>query len=307
MFIPLVLKKFALLYGDTTKQITGGIQMSNLNKRILIVNKLKDIGLYAIAKKIFSISYAFESIIFTIKKIFRKITGYSKDLGYLKKYKMIHKNERCFIIATGPSLKIEDLEKIKKEYTFGVNSLALLYDKTNYRATYYCIGDYYVYNRLKELIDFGSITNLFLPTYFRKFFQIPANANPYPLNYMNNRNYDGDKSYKPKYRFSDDLFLEVCAGNTITYICIELAVYMGFKEIYLLGVDCDYSGKKQHVIDTGDIVFNNPESRMIEAYKKAKKYADEHGIKIYNATRGGKLEVFERVDFDSLFPEDDKK
>jgi len=37
------------------------------------------------------------------------------------------------------------------------------------------------------------------------------------------------------------------------------------------------------------------------AYKTAKKYADRHGVKIYNATRGGNLEVFERVDFDTLF------
>ncbi len=40
---------------------------------------------------------------------------------------------------------------------------------------------------------------------------------------------------------------------------------------------------------------------MLAAYTEAKRYADTHGIKIYNATRGGKLEVFERVDFDSLF------
>lgn len=37
------------------------------------------------------------------------------------------------------------------------------------------------------------------------------------------------------------------------------------------------------------------------AFEKAKEYADGHGIKIYNATRGGKLEVFERVNFDALF------
>ena len=307
MFIPLVLKKFASLYSDTMKQITGGIQMPNLNKRILVVKKLKDIGLYNIVRKVFSISYLFERIIFTIKRFFRKITGYSKDFGYLKEYKMVHKNERCFVVATGPSLRIEDLEKLISEYSFGVNSLALLYDKTNYRATYYCVNDFYVYNKLKESIDFSNISNLFLPKYFKKFFQMPPNSNLYPLNYMNNRNYDHVKAFKSKYHFSDDLFLEVCDGNTVTYICLELAVYMGFKEIYLLGVDCDYSGKKQHVIDTGDVVLNNPESRMIEAYKKAKEYADSHGIKIYNATRGGKLEVFERVDFDSLFPEDDKK
>ncbi len=39
----------------------------------------------------------------------------------------------------------------------------------------------------------------------------------------------------------------------------------------------------------------------LEGYKSAGNYADIHGIKIYNATRGGKLEVFERVNFDSLF------
>ena len=40
---------------------------------------------------------------------------------------------------------------------------------------------------------------------------------------------------------------------------------------------------------------------IYNAHVAAKKYADEHDIKIYNATRGGKLEVFPRVDFDSLF------
>ena len=40
--------------------------------------------------------------------------------------------------------------------------------------------------------------------------------------------------------------------------------------------------------------------KMIDAYKVAKQYADDHNIKIYNATRGGKLEVFERVDLDDI-------
>ena len=40
---------------------------------------------------------------------------------------------------------------------------------------------------------------------------------------------------------------------------------------------------------------------QLAAYQKAKTYADTHNIKIYNATRGGKLEVFQRVEFDSLF------
>lgn len=47
--------------------------------------------------------------------------------------------------------------------------------------------------------------------------------------------------------------------------------------------------------------LNHYEDRMILAYESAKKYVDSHNISIYNATRGGMLEVFERVDFDSLF------
>ena len=36
------------------------------------------------------------------------------------------------------------------------------------------------------------------------------------------------------------------------------------------------------------------------AYEHAREYCDSHDIRIYNSTRGGKLEVFERIDFDAL-------
>ena len=42
-------------------------------------------------------------------------------------------------------------------------------------------------------------------------------------------------------------------------------------------------------------------SSMQRTYKAAERYSRQHGFRIYNATRGGKVEAFERVDFDSLF------
>ena len=82
---------------------------------------------------------------------------------------------------------------------------------------------------------------------------------------------------------------------------------MGFKEIYLLGVDHSYSTeldengnllKNENVRDhfsDNDKIENVPQTfKSALAYKAAKEYAEKHGIKIYNATRGGKLEVFER-------------
>ena len=78
---------------------------------------------------------------------------------------------------------------------------------------------------------------------------------------------------------------------------------MGFKEIYLLGCDCSYpKGSKSHVVESGFVDKNavsNP-IRMRVGYKCAKDYADSHGIKIYNATRGGELETFERIDLDEV-------
>ena len=85
---------------------------------------------------------------------------------------------------------------------------------------------------------------------------------------------------------------------------------MGFEKIYLLGTDFTQKGnvgeKGNHIYDDiftekRKIVGNSFYDIALNALEIAKEYADAHGIKIYNATRGGKLEVFERVDFDSLF------
>ena len=104
--------------------------------------------------------------------------------------------------------------------------------------------------------------------------------------------------------FSEDVARVVYGGATVTYACIQIAVYMGFKEIYLLGVDCNYckgSNSNYFFWEQKADVMNHKEDRMVLSYESAREYADSHGIKIYNATRGGMLEVFERVEFDSLF------
>ena len=105
--------------------------------------------------------------------------------------------------------------------------------------------------------------------------------------------------------FSFDITKGIAGGNTITYIALQICMYMGFAEIYLLGMDCSnflhhftdnyVDGKLEMDMNTLNV------ERMILAYKEAKRISEEKGIKIYNATRGGMLEVFERVNFDDLF------
>ena len=99
------------------------------------------------------------------------------------------------------------------------------------------------------------------------------------------------------------------------YALMQIAIYLGYKEIYLLGFDHSYTYELQK---NGTIVKTDIENahffkdevpkKVIAniqgldiAYKAFKEYADSHGITVKNSSRGGKLEVFERINFDSLF------
>ena len=88
-----------------------------IETKIKIKEKLKSIGLYSFFKKIYCLKYFQENIVFDFEKKIRSITGRSGKFDYIKKYKDLHKGKRCFIIASGPSLRIEDLERLKNEYT----------------------------------------------------------------------------------------------------------------------------------------------------------------------------------------------
>ena len=118
-----------------------------------------------------------------------------------------------------------------------------------------------------------------------------------------------------KYAFSKDISKGFVSSPTVSYAAMQIAAYLGYSEVYLLGFDHNYSfefDSNGKVIDTGKTkthFFKDdvPEDiiadvwGMTKAYEAFKHYADDKGIKVRNATRGGKLEVFERVEFDSLF------
>jgi hypothetical protein len=94
-----------------------------------------------------------------------------------------------------------------------------------------------------------------------------------------------------------------CSGSVIIDYCIPLAIYMGFKQIYLLGCDhCNHPNGVRHFDGrTAPLSgISTPWDVVTEAYKVVAGYAAEHGIEIYNATRGGELEVFPRVSLEDV-------
>lgn len=227
-----------------------------------------------------------------------------KDNQNLARFKNLYRGETCFLIGNGPSLSYADLETLKNNSAicFGFNLIFKIFEQTSWRPNYYVVTDYSVYKSyFEELSEIKGYKEIFI----KKFYhcdEIINKANYYQGNLT--------RCYGNEQKFSDDISKVIYAGYTVLFDAMQIAVYMGFEKIYLLGTDFTQKGnvgeKGNHIYDDiftekRKIVGNSFYDIALNALEIAKEYADAHGIKIYNATRGGKLEVFERVDFDSLF------
>ncbi len=246
-------------------------------------------------------AYAFENKIQFFR--FPKLKRY----GYknIRRFANIHKGERCFVVATGPSLKIDDLNRLyyNNEISISVNTVYNCFNLTKWRPDYLVVT------------DTGA-----LDIYYDDFLNVDVK-----YKFLSDRQYklwhnvDRDdislfhlfveyyESEGPE--FSGRMDIGAFYGGSVIYCALQLAVYMGFKEIYIIGADCGYKGDgredNDHFIPNyfskngakGSLIPD----KMFAAYRVARKYAEEHGVKIFNATRGGTLEVFNRAGFEDLF------
>lgn len=235
---------------------------------------------------------------------FLKKKGMSKNRKQIEQFKNKFNDKRCFIIATGPSITIDDLIKLKSETTFGVNAACLLFDEIGFATNFFVITDHRVYEKMSETINRHLNQkilpeNVFISDWIGGKHKVSTNVNEkftkIPIDPIN-RFYINLKHKK----FSSDIGTVCYDGSTVVFNTLQIAVYMGFKEIYLLGTDCNYSLDKKYVVNHGIKVKEDAGQSMIDDYKVVKRYADKNNIKIYNATRGGMLEVFERVDLDDI-------
>lgn len=219
----------------------------------------------------------------------------------LSKYKDIYKGKRCFVIGNGPSLRMEDLDLLKRrgEICFGSNGIFHAYDKTEWRPNYYVITDFVRYKEVYDVIKNFSGESVFI----RRFYNMEG------MDYIPGANIYNSPPQKGKFEFSDDITSAVFSGMTVTYNMLQIAAYMGFSKIYLLGVDFSFDtltsngtnhfdSKYEKSTKMKDIFYRD---ENLAAYQSAESFSRMHGFRIFNATRGGKLEVFERVSFDSIF------
>ncbi|WP_228027963.1 6-hydroxymethylpterin diphosphokinase MptE-like protein [Costertonia aggregata] len=244
------------------------------------------------------------------------IFGYDK--GKIKKLQNKFEGQRCFILGNGPSLNNMDLGLLKNEFSFAVNGIFYKTDEMGYKPSFYVVEDGAVMRDNKKRInEFKSDYNFF-PSIYKK--DIHNRENTYFFN-MDRSFYEKRSPYFEIPRFSVDCSQKIYCGQSVTIVNLQLAYFLGFSEVYLIGMDFNYEIPASLKIDghvfesTEDDVnhfhpdyfgkgkkWHDPKlHNVLKSYKMAKLMFEIDGRHIYNATDGGKLDLFDRVDYNSLF------
>jgi hypothetical protein len=223
----------------------------------------------------------------------------------LRSFKNKHQGKRCFIIGNGPSLKNTDLSLLKDEVTFGLNRIYLLFDEIGFETTYHVAVNKLVLEQTSE-----ELSRLSIPS-FVSWDSQDALKFRRNMMYLRPVHLSGPRFFKN----IDDGIWE---GATVTYVAMQIAFYMGFEKVILIGVDHSFETKgKPHttVVSQGDdpnhfsphyfgegFRWQLPDLETSElAYRIADHVFTSSGRDIVDATVGGKLDIFTKVDYESLF------
>jgi hypothetical protein len=230
------------------------------------------------------------------------------SLRSLAALKDVHRGERCFIIGNGPSLRQTDLTKLRGEFTFGLNRIYLLFPELGFPTTYLVSTNDLVIEQCRDEMLALPIPK-FLTWRSRKFFADLPPATQIPTFLYTT--YTGP-------RFARSAGGRLWEGATVTYVALQLAYHMGFSQVILIGVDHNFVTKGEAnatVTSEGDdpnhfapnyfgkgFRWQLPDLETSErAYRMAKVAYTADRREVLDATVGGKLTVFPKVDYLSLF------
>lgn len=244
--------------------------------------------------------------LYLYRKIFRFVNDISVADLYgaylLQRFHDKYKGKRCFIIGNGPSLKKTDLGLLRNEYTFGLNRIYLNFKNMGFKTNFLVTINELLISQCAREIDGLSLTK-FISYRGRKYLKDNKNTNFIKTH--------GIPS------FSKDLTQGVYEGGTVTYVAMQIAYYMGFSEVVLIGVDHNFQTKgvpNSEVYQKGDdpnhfdpkyfkgMRWQLPDLRTSElAYSLAKYSFENEGREIVDATVGGRLNIFRKVNYRQIF------
>lgn len=228
-----------------------------------------------------------------------------ESLREIRKYKDAYAGKRCFVIGNGPSLRQTDLSLLENEYTFGLNRIYLIFSELGFTTSWLVSVNDLVVEQFAE-----DMRRLEIPKFISWRSRNCLRGDP--------RTVFLDTDFTGEENFSGNAEGRLFEGFTVTYVALQLAYYMGFQEVILVGVDHNFQTKgpaNLAVVSEGDdpnhfapnyfgkgAKWQLPDLEGSErAYRLAREAYQRAGRKIVDATVGGKLTVFPKVEYLSLF------
>ena len=214
------------------------------------------------------------------------------------------RGQRCFIIGNGPSLARIDISRLKNEYTFGMNRVYLAFPEWGFPTSYFLSINSLVIEQCAE-----DISGLPLPKFLS--WRSHHLMQPSDDTIFLHSTYTGPT-------FARDARGRMWEGATVTYVALQLAFHLGFETVILIGVDHDFTSQGQPsttVTSQGDdpdhfdsnyfgkgFRWQLPDLETSErAYLLASQAYKSAGRQVLDATVDGKLTIFPKVEYDSLF------
>ena len=242
----------------------------------------------------------------------------------LSSFRGIHRGRKCFIIGNGPSLQIDDLDRIQqnKYISIASNKIYLAHNETNWRPSYYTVGDRLVAeNNTKQIRELDLFK--FFPTFLKSIMSNSKSPSDRGRNFYFRAlhgKYDANGKYLSS--FSPNIIKGFHIGQTVTNLNIQLAYYLGCNPIILIGLDGVYKGSTtltshdeygRVYVSHGEINHFNKDYRKIGerwsipnieyheiAFNCCKKFLEKRGVTILNASRRSAVKAFARINLDSI-------
>lgn len=272
------------------------------------------------------IPQGFQAPLFNLmERCFHVLKNSNQEKALLNKnlaLKDTRKGERCFILGTGPSIKHQNLKLLQGENCIGVSNFFVHPDYAIIDPEYYCIAPYHLpitedawQQWMDEIEKNTGDAKLFFGMSDKNRNEIHGRFRNRDIYYLRFGGLWGRKT-----PYDIDISRMVPGPQSVSIMTLYVALYLGFKEIYLLGCDHDwllhvnksvhFYHENNHAMEKSG--YNEWFQEDLEGqfqdyitlwrqYKGIREIASKVGAQIFNATEGGLLDVFPRVKYELLF------
>ena len=191
-------------------------------------------------------------------------------------FKNIHEGKNVFILASGPSLAQANLIPLGLCIVIGLNRSSLIFPDTRY----HCTMDERLFHEYEEVLKKS-----------RYMFTLENRPFGIPMKLLGSEG------------FSRDLTQGLYSGYTVSYLALQLAVYMGFVNIFYVGLDLKHQPGQTHFFGKDSVSENHENTefpKMIRMLSRASSELTESKIRVYNCSPDSNLYCFERVSLEGV-------